>query len=140
MNQGNGEWFSYALGALALWGLWGFFPKLATRTLDPRSATVFSSLGVVIVGFFLLWSLGFKPNYTHSGFAFAFLTGFTGSLGSYFFFKAVSRGPVASIICMTALYPVISLVLALVFIKEPVTLKQWAGVLLAIVSMTLVSI
>lgn len=140
MNQGNGEWFSYALGALALWGFWGFFPKIATKTVDARSATVYSLLGGLIIGILVLWSLGFKPQYTPSGFAFAFLTGFTGSLGSYFFFKAVSRGPVASIICLTALYPVISLILALIFLKEPVTVKQWSGVALAIVSMALVSI
>lgn len=67
-------WFIYSLIALFIWGLYGFFPKLTTGFIDPKSAMVFQSLGGLIVGIFvLIFALKLKPEVHPKGILFAVL-------------------------------------------------------------------
>ena len=38
------SWFVLTLGAVALWGLWGFLAKIASDYLNPRSAAAMQGL------------------------------------------------------------------------------------------------
>jgi transporter family protein len=66
-------------------------------------------------------------------------TGIVGTLGFLCFLYAVNVGSVSVIATLTALYPAITIVLAMVFLKETVTLRQMAGIGLAILSVIILS-
>ena len=133
-------WLIPALIALAMWGFWGFLPKLATRTIDPKSAMIYQALGNVLFAVIVLAILGFHPQFHTTGALWAILTGVFGMIGSLFFLIAVSRGRISVVAAVTALYPLLSILLAATFLHEPVTLKQGIGFVFALTSIVLLSV
>ena len=125
------SWLLPASAALIIYGLWGFFPKLAVTYINPVSALIYEVAGAMLVGLFSLFWVGFQPETHPRGILFAVLTGVAGMLGTLFFFAAASRGKLAVVVSMTALYPLITILLAAVFLREPVTAKQILGMLCA---------
>ena len=134
------EWFVFAILALIMWGLWGFFPKLSTNYINPKSALVYEVVGSVIVGVIILFLVCFKPEVHPKGIIFALLTGIAATLGTLFFLYAVSRGKASTTVVITALYPLITIMLALLILHEPISLKQGIGMLLALAAIILVAI
>ncbi|UBF25278.1 EamA family transporter [Kovacikia minuta CCNUW1] len=133
------EWMLPTFGAFLCWGLWGFIPKITTRYLDPKSAIVFEVLGGICLAIITLFSLHFQPATHSKGVPLAMLTGMLGFLGAFCFLNAVSRGPVALVATLSALYPVVSVILAILVLGESITVRQGIGIGLAILSMMLVA-
>lgn len=130
-------WFIFALVALLLWGVWGLFPKLATNYLSPTSVMVFSGVGSGLVAAAILVFLSFRPEVHGRGVTFAILAGLVGTLGSIPFLYAISKGKASVVVPMTSLYPLVTIILSLIILKEPVTLKQGFGIVLALVALLL---
>ena len=120
-------------------GLWGFFPKLAVLYLDPRSALVYQTLGGLLVGLLVLASLKFTPAFHPRGLLFAVLTGITGVTGTLCFLAAAERGRISLVVSLTALYPLITIVLAVLYLKEPLTIKHLFGMACAALAILLLS-
>ncbi|MBI5057330.1 MAG: EamA family transporter [Nitrospirae bacterium] len=133
------NWFALAFCSLLFWGLWGFFQKLATSYISPRNVYVFAALGTLIIVFFTLLSMNFKMEMHGKGTAYAVLAGLTGAIGGLFFVHSVGRGKASIVITLTALYPVVTILLSFIILKEEITLRQGIGVLLALISMALLS-
>ncbi len=138
-EQNMNHWFTMAAAALLLYGFWGFFPKLAVNHISPRSALVYEVGGALLVGLIVLGMVQFKPDVHPKGILFAALTGITGMLGTLFFFSAVDKGKVSVVVSMTALYPLISIALAVLVLHEPISAKQAAGMALALVAIFLLA-
>ncbi|MBW2966178.1 EamA family transporter [Candidatus Woesearchaeota archaeon] len=134
-----GDWLIFAIFALIMWGLWGFFPKLATNYISPKSALIFEVIGALVVGVVVLIVVGFKPEIHSKGITFALLTGIAGTLGALFFLYAISRGKASVVVTTTALYPIITIMLAFLILKEPVSLKQGVGMIFALTAIMLLS-
>jgi len=133
------SWLPPTLTALVLFGLWGFFPKLTVAHLDARSALVYQTIGSVLVGLIVLFSLKMQPDFNLRGMVFAILTGIAGVTGTLCFFAAASRGRISLVVSITALYPMITIILAAIFLKEPLTTRQLAGMASALVAILLMS-
>lgn len=133
------EWVLPTFGAFVVWGLWSFIPKITVRYISPKSAVVYEVLGGILVASVVLYSLNFRPDIHPKGVALGITTGLLGFLGALFFLFAVSHGPVSLIVTLTALYPVISILLAIVILHEPITLKQAVGVIFALTAIFLVA-
>ena len=122
------SWFAPAALSFVCWGLWAFLPKLTTRYLDPRSALVYEVIGTMLVA-------AVDPR----GIGLAVLTGMVGVIGALGYLFAVVRGPVTLISTVTALYPVLAVLLAAVFLHEPVSLRQGFGIVLALIAIVLIA-
>lgn len=134
------HWLVLALSAMVLYGLWGFFPKLATLYLPARDALVYQTLGGLPVLVVILVWLRFRPAYHPHGTLYALLTGLVGAVGTLLFFAALKRAPsTTGVVMVTALYPLVVIVLALLFLREPITLRQSVGAALALVALVLLS-
>lgn len=133
------EWILPAMVSFACWGLWGFTAKLATRYISPRSAMVYEVLGGLLVAAIVLYLLNFRLDVHPKGIFLALITGALGIIGALGFLYAVSKGRVSLVVSFTALYPVLGILLAVVILKEPITLKQGVGIILALIAMLLVA-
>lgn len=133
------DWFLPAISIPIIWGLWGLFPKLAVRYISIPSAMLFEIVGVVIFGIFFLIFVGFRPEIHPIGVAFAFFAGVFGSLGAFLYLIAVSRGKVSVIVFISALYPVVTIALAYILLREPITIKEGIGMALACIAIILFS-
>ena len=52
----------------------------------------------------------------------------------------MSKGKASSVVTTTALYPLVTLALAFMILKEPITLKQAVGIAFAISAILLISL
>jgi len=134
------NWLPAAFLSLFSFGLWGLFTKLAVVHIDSRSALIYQTIGVVIIGMITLSMVDFKPATDTKGLIYAVLTGTAYAIGCLFYFIAASRGKIITVVTLTALYPLITIVLAFFLLKEVVTFKQWLGIILAMASILLMSI
>ncbi|HSR36445.1 MAG TPA: EamA family transporter [Desulfurivibrionaceae bacterium] len=133
------NWLLPALISLIIYGFWGFFPKLAVSYINPQSALVYEIAGAALVGLAALSLLQFQPETHPKGILFAVLTGIAGMLGTLFYFAAARNGKIAVVVSITALYPLFTILYAAIFLREPVTLKQLAGMVLALIAIVLLS-
>ncbi len=134
------EWVLYSTMALLVWGLWAFLPKLAISCLEPKTAFMFEVIGGAVTG--LAAFLILRPEFHGAemrGIIPALLTGMLGCLGLLCFMYAIRTCKLSVIIPITALYPVVSLALAMIFLREKITVVQFAGIILAVVSVVLIS-
>ena len=133
------NWISATLISLFIYGFWGFFPKLAVTYISPQSALIYEVAGAILIGFMALFFVNFRPDMHPKGILFGVLTGIAGMLGTLFYFAAASKGKISVVVSITALYPVITILLAAVFLREPITIKQIAGIAFALFAIALLS-
>jgi bacterial/archaeal transporter family protein len=133
------SWFLNSLGALVCFGLWAFLPKIAVRYISPKSAVIYEILGVFAAGCVFFLTIGKTIDTDMRGVLAAIATGILGTVGFLCFLHALTVGSVSVVATLTALYPVVTILLAAVFLRESITLTQVAGLGLAIVSVVLLS-
>ena len=76
----------------------------------------------------------------HSGIAWAFVTGILGGAGNIAFFRALQSGGKVSIVApATALFPIVTVILAVTFLRERISKQQIIGFALALVAIYLLS-
>ena len=131
------NWLPASLLALLIYGLWGFFPKLAVQYISPRSALVWEVAGALLVGIGILASLHGRPDLQPRGILFAMLTGITGMAGTLFFFMASRQGKISLVVSITALYPLITILLAVLFLGEKLSGRQLGGIVSALIAIYL---
>ena len=73
-------WVFTAVLALLFWGGWGFFQKLATNSMPPKSVYLLTVSGAFITALLVLFSLRFSVEVTPKGMGFALLAGLLGSI------------------------------------------------------------
>ena len=133
------EWLVFSLISLVMWGLWGVFAKMATSSgLDWKQISVVSTLVATVAN--VLIYLVYRPviDFKNIGFFYALLVGAT-IIGGYTFYMALSSGKASVVVPLTALYPIITVVLSFLILKESINLTQGLGIILAIASIVLLS-
>lgn len=142
-NKIEGEsmkhWIVPTVCSFFLWGIWGFLPKLTVLYINPKSAVIYEALGGMILVCIMLILPGFRPEIHPKGIALALTTGLVGFCGALFFLMAVARGPITLVVTLSALYPVISILLAMVILHESITIRQGIGIALALCSIVLIA-
>ena len=133
------EWLLPTFGTIIFWGLWGFIPKITTKYISPKSAIVFETLGGLLLGIIILFSLKFKPDIHPKGVLLAILTGLLGFAGALCFLYAALKGPISLVAILSALSPVITVVLAMFFLNETITIKQGLGIVLGLGAVVLIA-
>lgn len=140
------SWILLSLGALATWGVWGVFGKIASGYLDGRSLFFYqlvTGLAVVFVAFLVT---GFRPQVyaadgtLNPGLKWAVATGVVSAFGQILYFSALGKGKASIVVLMTGLYPVVTVLLAFLVLRETITLTLGIGMLLAVTSMVLLSL
>jgi transporter family protein len=133
------SWFLWTILAMITFGAWGFFPKLAVSYINPQSALIYQVIGGLLVGIISLAMVNFKPEMHPMGILYALLTGITGVLGTLFYYFAASKGQIAIVVSLTALYPLITILLAIIFLNETLVLKQYVGLGFALAAIVLLT-
>lgn len=133
------QWLPSALLALFSFGLWGFFSKLALTHIDSKSALIFQTAGVLLIGLFTASLLNFRPDTNLKGVGFGLLTGIAYGVGCLFYLIAADKGKIGTIVTMTALYPIVTLVLSYLILQEGLNLKQLLGIVLAFIAIFLMA-
>ena len=133
------QWLPSALLALLSFGLWGFFTKLAIVYIDSKSALVYQTAGVLVIGLITLMFIDFKPASHLKGLGFGLLTGIAYGIGCLFYFIAADKGKLITVVTLTALYPLVTILLSFILLREGINIKQCAGIMLALLAIYFMS-
>jgi len=144
-------WLIWSLVTIVLWGTWGLVSKIASGGMDAYVNQLLYTAGLAPLLVFVAWTVwkrsqneagesGEKRAARRMGIFWAFLTGILGGVGNLAFFQAMVKGGEASVVApVTALFPMVTVLLALIFLRERLGRVQWVGLALAFVAIYLLS-
>ncbi len=132
-------WFLYSAVTAVAWGIVGLLQKLSTNHVSAESSLIW-----LVVGFLTLQPLLYPGpavfHYSAMNLTWALVSGLLNALGAWALFAALSHGGKASIVApLTALYPVLIIMLVPLVLHESVTRIQLAGVACALAAVILLS-
>jgi len=125
-------WIIYAVFTVLAWGVWGFCSKLASNYTRPRQTLLFQAVGVMGFALLVLTLERFRVEWSAAGFGWSFAAGFVNFLGFLAFFAAVEKGKVSTVISLSSLYPVVTIVLSLLFLHERISKREGLGIAFAL--------
>jgi len=133
-------WIPYAALLVLFWGVWGAFSSLPTSRYGYPDAMVYViwAFTMLIPAFFALRGRKFDRRPVAAGYG--LVVGLTGAGGQLLLFKALTLGPAYVIFPIVALSPAITVLMALVALKERLRRLSAVGVVLALVAIVLFSI
>lgn len=132
-------WFFFAATVLLCWGIVGLLQKLSTNRVSAESALIW-----LVVGFLLLTPV-FYPgrsvfHYSLRSLLFILACSALNALGALALFAAMKNGGRASIVVpLTALYPLIVVLIGPLVLRESITKLQAGGVICALAAVVLLS-
>ena len=133
------SWYGYTLLTLLQWGLWGICSKLASNYSKPRQALLFQSVGVVAFAAVVLLIERFNIEWSTAGFSWAAAGGFFAFVGFLTFFAALEGGKASTVITLSALYPLVTILLSIAFLHERLTARQGLGIICALIASVLLA-
>ncbi len=134
-------WLWFSILTVLLWGAWGIESKAIVDRTNPFTGQYLFTFGLILP---VLATLGsrrrFEGKHKVRGFAYAVLTGLLGGLGNIAFFMALINGRTAIVAPLTSLFPLVTVLLAVLVLKERLTARQGAGIAVAVAAICLLSV
>lgn len=142
MNPFLPRWLRWSVLALLSWGVWAIMAKLIGEALSGAHNQALSTLGILPI----MLAIGLSkrvstPGNRRRGILYALAAGAISCLGNVVYYDAISRGgKAAMIVPLTALYPLTTILLAMLLLKERLNRIQLAGVLVSLVAIYLFNV
>lgn len=136
------KWVAYTMVTVLLWGVWSVVCKAVSTSLPDWQLQVISLIGIVPIVFYLGWiTFQSGPAMDYRLAAISLSAGLLGCLGNLACFRAMSEGGKAlAVIPLTSLYPITTVILAMIFLKERPTMIQAIGISLSMLAIWLFNI
>jgi drug/metabolite transporter (DMT)-like permease len=126
------NWLLLSLVALVSWGLTGNTQKLSTNYVSAQFSFLGFALAFVPIAILIVLLFPVETALSPQVLALGILGGVLNSLGALTSFAAFEAGATSSIaVPIMYLYPLLTVVLARIFLHEEITPAHWAGILLA---------
>jgi transporter family protein len=133
-------WLWYALLCVFWWGLWGFFSKIGSVSANPLQLQILFTLGMLPVAFGMLLQMRGKLDRNRGGATYGVLSGFFTGLGALGYFAALRQQDASVVTPVTGLFPLLTVVLAFIVLRERLNKVQMGGIVLALASIVILSI
>jgi len=132
-------WLVYALLCVLCWGLWGFFAKIGSGRMNPDEEQILFTVGMVPITIAALWKLDWRLETNRAGAGCGILNGVLAAIGMVAYYAAMQRGQASTISAVTGLFPLLTVLLAVVFLRERINRVQAAGIAAALGAILLLS-
>ncbi len=127
-------WMAFALLTLLLFGLSCITQKFATRYISDELSTICFTAGFVLLAI-IIWALGSPPwNLAAKDWISAIVVGLLMAIGTLALFAALRRGKASIVTPLTALYPLVTVILAVLFLHEHFDSVKVAAIGLALLA------
>lgn len=127
-------WMVYALLTLLLFGLSCITQKYTTRYISDELSTIFFTIGFVPLAI-VIWLAGSPPwNLSARDWTLGIAVGLLMAIGTLALFAALRRGKASVVVPLTALYPLVTVILAVLFLNEHLDLTKIAAIALALIA------
>ena len=128
-------WWVYALLSALFAALTAIFAKVGIKGVDTDLATAIRAVVILILAWgiaFFRGSISTISTLTKQNVLFLCLSGVATGLSWIFYFKALQLGKVSQVAPVDKMSVAIAIILAVVFLGEPLTMKAAIGALLII--------
>jgi bacterial/archaeal transporter family protein len=127
-NALKSRWFWYSTFCVFSWGPWAIFSKLGSQEIPAPTMQYLFTLGGIPVAFFVLVMQRFRFEKNLKGILYGLAVGILSAIGQLALFAAYrSGGNTAVITTASGLYPLVTVVLAVIFLRERLTKVQLVG-------------
>ncbi len=134
------KWLMYAVITTLFWGVWGAFIEIPEKAGFPATlGYVVWALTMIPCSIVGLKIINWKLEYDKKSVVLGSIVGFTGAGGQIVLFQTLRLGPAYLIFPIISLYPVITIFLSVVFLKERANKKAWTAIILALIAIFLLS-
>src|SRR3954469_21627055 len=134
-------WLWFSIGALVLWGITGITQKLATNRITSERSFLWFCWAMVALSAMVMFFVHLKWGLGRLVVISSIAGGALNGLGAWTSFRALESGGKASIvISLISLYPLLTVVLAVLLLGERLTMMQTAGAITAIAAAILLSL
>ena len=134
------EWVIFSLATIGLWGVMGLLQKLSTNRISADDVFIWSRIGFLPILVWFLKTTSFH-NLGAKEFAIGTAVGVTNALGAWCLYASLESGAKASVaIPLTSLYPLLTVLLAVMILGERPKFLQWIGIALALLAGYLMSL
>ncbi len=122
------RWFWCCVFCVACWVPWTFVSKLGTEQIPAPTMQYLFNWGSIPVGLGFLVMQRFRIEKSPKGIAFGLTVGILSALGQLALFAAFRYSSNASVVTvLTSLYPLVTVVLAVIVLRERLTKAQLLG-------------
>ncbi|MES2062531.1 MAG: EamA family transporter [Bacteroidota bacterium] len=128
-------WWIYAVLSAVFAALTAIFAKIGIKDVDTNLATAIRTVVILILAWGIVLFKGGTSsiNTLHkTNWIFLIISGLATGLSWIFYFKALQNGKVSQVAPVDKLSVAIAIFLSVVFLKEPLTLKNALGAVLII--------
>jgi transporter family protein len=135
-------WLSWTLLTLVVWGFWAILSKVIGNVLTGAQSQTLSTIGLAPILIALACSKRLTSHGNQRrGIALAFAAGIVSSLGNIAYYDALNRGAkVVTVVPLTALYPLTTVLLAMIWLRERLNAIQCVGLVLSVVAIYLFNV
>jgi transporter family protein len=133
-------WLWYALLGVFLWGLWGFLSKIGSDAASPMQMQILFTLGMLPVALGMFIQMRGKLDRDRVGITYGLLCGVATGVGTLGYFAALRDQNASVVTPLTGVFPVLTVILAFVILRERLNKVQMGGMLLALASIVILSI
>lgn len=136
------RWFWYSILCMVCFAAFVFVAELGTREIPDRTMYFLFIWGALPVGLVLLATRKFRVEKSGKGIGFSLTFGILGGIGQWLYFIAL-EDPMANtavIAVLTGLYSMITVVLAVIFLRERLNRRQVAGLAFAVAAILIFSL
>jgi transporter family protein len=133
----NNKAFLFAMLTSLIWGLAPAFEKIGLGgRIDPYLGVVIRTIPIAIIGLFGLALMGRLDSMVQvdlKSALFVMAGGFlAGFLGQVAFYSALKSGEASVVVPLAATYPLVALIISVIFLGEAFTLQKLAGISLIV--------
>lgn len=128
------------LALLLVWGAWGLIAKFALRELELQ-AVIWNQLAslTLLPVYFLVFREMLPLKFAWTGIGWALLAGLLGAGGTLILYLLLRAAPASVVIPISALYPVVTVILSIFILGEKLSWQQGVGLVLAVSAIWLLS-
>ncbi|HEX5155196.1 MAG TPA: EamA family transporter [Parafilimonas sp.] len=128
-------WLAYAIITTVFWGIWGAFIEIPEKAGFPATlGYVAWSLTMIPCALVALKIINWKPETDKRSVFLGLIVGILGAGGQLILFEALREGPAYIVFPLISLFPVLTIILSVIFLKEHTNKKHWIGITLALIA------
>ena len=130
MIKSSRLWLFYAIITTVFWGIWGAFIEIPEKAGFPATlGYVVWSITMIPCALVALNIIKWKPETDKRSVFFGLTVGLLGAGGQLILFEALREGPAYIVFPLISLFPVLTIILSVAFLKEHTNKKHWIGII-----------
>ncbi|MBL7969634.1 MAG: DMT family transporter [Prolixibacteraceae bacterium] len=134
------SWLFYTLVTTFTWGIWGALIEVPQYAgFPPTLGYIIWSLTMIPCALIAMYLIDWKIEKDKRSIRLGLTVGLLGAGGQLILFEALKNGPAYIIFPVVSLYPILTIMLSVVFLKEKTSGLKWLGIGVALIAIFFLS-